>query len=183
EIRVNSSGFVISRTPATPCASRVGSLLSWLGMGSVSACISNTWRHDHSMYPTSERHTATRPMQITLLTACENSHVYGRGGRRLVVLPHVFPHLVMPVGPLVTALRAPVVQMMSNAAVPEDLGHAVARPAVLPRSTAGHEPDVATRVVMKIPCVTQVRHVVHRVIEIEVVVIHPVHRIPHVVDA
>ena len=34
----------------------------------------------------------------------------------LVVRADVFPHLVMPVGPFVTALRAPVVQMMSNAA-------------------------------------------------------------------
>src|SRR5215831_21057976 len=82
---------------------------------------------------------------------------------RLVVLPYVFPHLVMPVGPFVTALWAPVVKMMSDAAVPEDLGHAVGRAAVLPRAAAGNEPDVATRVVMKIPCVTQVRHVVHRV--------------------
>ncbi len=30
------------------------------------------------------------------------------------VRAHVFPHLVMPVGPFVSALRAPVVQVMSN---------------------------------------------------------------------
>src|SRR4029077_10380646 len=35
----------------------------------------------------------------------------------LIVLPDVLPHLVMPVGPFVSALRAPVVQMMSNAAI------------------------------------------------------------------
>ena len=34
----------------------------------------------------------------------------------LVMRPDVFPHLVMPVGPFVTALWAPVVQVMSNAA-------------------------------------------------------------------
>ena len=39
-----------------------------------------------------------------------------RGERFLVVCADVFPHLVMPVGPFVPALRAPVVQMMSNAA-------------------------------------------------------------------
>src|SRR6267378_7427899 len=101
----------------------------------------------------------------------------------LVVRADVLPHLVMPVGPFVPALRAPVVQMMSNAAVPEDLGHSVGRPAVLPRTTASHEPDVATCVVMEIPRVTLVGHIVDRVIEIEVVVIHAVHRIPHIVDA
>src|SRR5262245_15001663 len=102
---------------------------------------------------------------------------------RLVVLPYVFPHLVMPVGPFVSALWAPVVEMMSNAAVPEDLGHSVGWSAVLPRTTAGHEPDVATPVLMEIPRVTLVSHVVHRVIEVEVIVVHPVHRIAHIVDA
>ena len=38
----------------------------------------------------------------------------------LVVRADVFPHLVMPVGPFVPALRAPVVQMMGNAAVRQD---------------------------------------------------------------
>src|SRR5215475_7299915 len=103
--------------------------------------------------------------------------------RSLVVLPDVFPHLVMPVGPFVTALRTPVVQMMSNAAVPEDLGHSVSRPAVLPRTTAGYESDIATRVLMEIPRVTLVGHIVDRVIEVEVVVVHPVHRIPHIINA
>ena len=72
---------------------------------------------------------------------------------------------------------------MSNAAILEDLRHSVGRPAVLPRTTAGHEPDVATRVLMEIPWVTLVSHVVHRVIEIEIVIIHTVHGVPHVVDA
>ena len=67
----------------------------------------------------------------------------------LVVRADVLPHLVMPVGPFVPALRTPVVQMMSNAAIPQDLGHSVGRSAVLPRTTAGHEPDVATAVLME----------------------------------
>ena len=36
---------------------------------------------------------------------------------------------------------------------------------------------------MEIPGVTLVSHIVDRVIEVEVVVVHPVHGIPHVVDA
>jgi hypothetical protein len=89
----------------------------------------------------------------------------------------------MPVRPFVPALRTPVVQMMSNAAISEDLGHSVGRPAVLPRTTAGHEPDVATRVLVEIPRVTLVGHIVDRVIEVEIVVVHSVHRIPHIVNA
>src|SRR4030095_16387035 len=101
----------------------------------------------------------------------------------LVVRAYVLPHLVMPVGPFVPALRAPVVQMMSDAAIPESLRHSVGRPAVLPRTTAGHESDVATRVLVEKPGITLVGYVVDRIIEVEVVVVHSVHRIPHIVDA
>jgi hypothetical protein len=83
----------------------------------------------------------------------------------------------------VSALRAPVIKMMSDAAIPEDLGHSVARPAVLPWTTAGHEPDVATRIMVEMPGVTLVGHVVDRVVEVEVIVIHAVHGVPQVVDA
>src|SRR5436305_530668 len=106
-----------------------------------------------------------------------------RANNSLVVRPDVFPHLVMPVGPFVPALRAPVVQMMSYAAVPEDLGHSVGGPAVFPWTTPGHEVDIASRVLLEKPRLTMVRHVVHRVIDVEVVVIHSVHGVPHIVDA
>jgi len=95
----------------------------------------------------------------------------------------VFPHLVMPVGPLVSAFRAPVVEMMRNTAIPEDLGHSIGRPAVLPRTAAGHQVDIATRVMMEIPGVTLVGHIVDRVVEVEVVVVHAVHGVSHIVDA
>src|SRR5947207_12457851 len=91
-----------------------------------------------------------------------------------IVRADVLPHLVMPVGPFVPTFRAPVVQMMSNAAIPEDLGHSIGGAAVLPRTTAGHEVDVTTPILIEKPGVTLVGHVVHRVIEVEVVVIHPV---------
>src|SRR6266481_8413508 len=82
----------------------------------------------------------------------------GEANGFLVVRADVLPHLVMPVGPFVPALRAPVVEMMSDAAIPKNLGHSVGRPAILPRTTAGHEPDIATRVLMEIPWVTLVGH-------------------------
>ena len=73
--------------------------------------------------------------------------------------------------------------MMSDAAIFEDLGHSVGRPAVLPRTTAGHEMDVATPVLVEKPRVILVGYVVDRVIEVEIVVIHTVHRVAQVVDA
>src|SRR5256886_13037227 len=119
----------------------------------------------------------------TSSTCVKIGPIEGEAGGPLVVRADVFPHLVMPVGPLVPALRAPVVQIMSNAAVPEDLGHPVGRPAVLPRTAASHEPDVTARVLMEKPGITLVSHVVDRVVEVEVVVVHPVHGIAQVVHA
>src|SRR5947209_16215766 len=71
---------------------------------------------------------------------------------------------------------------MRNAAVPEDLGHPVSRGAVLPRTGAGHEVDVATPILLEEPRVVLVSHIIDRVIEIEVVVVDAVHGIAHVVD-
>src|ERR1044072_3025650 len=79
----------------------------------------------------------------------------------LVMLADVFPHLVMPVRPFVSALWTPIVQMMIDAAVPQDLGHSVGRPAGLPWTTPGGEPDIAARVMIEEPWVVLVRHVVH----------------------
>src|SRR4051812_33464426 len=79
----------------------------------------------------------------------------------LVVCAHVFPHLVMPVRPFVTALRSPVVQMMSNTAIPENLRHSIGGSAVLPRTRAGDQSDVATRVLLEVPGITLVSHVVY----------------------
>ena len=99
----------------------------------------------------------------------------------LVVRADVLPHLVMPVRPFVPALRTPVVQMMSNATARQHLRHSVGGATVFPRTTAGHEVDVATRVLVEKPRVTLVGYIVDRVIEVEVVVVHPVHRIAHIV--
>src|SRR5437764_13775853 len=83
----------------------------------------------------------------------------------------------------VSAFRAPVVQMMRYAAALEHLGHAVSRPGHFPRATARREVDVATPVLVEKPGVVLVGHVVDRVIEVEVVVVHSVHRVAHVVNA
>ena len=89
----------------------------------------------------------------------------------------------MPVGPFVPALRAPVIQMMRNSAARQHLRHSVGRSAVFPRTTAGREVDVAALVLVEKPGVILVGHIVDRVIEVEVVVVHPVHRVPQIVGA
>src|SRR3954452_24142698 len=101
----------------------------------------------------------------------------------LVVCADVFPHLVMPVGPFVSALWAPVVQMMSNATAVQHLGHSIGGSAVLPGTAAGYQSDVATRVLLEVPRITLVSHVVHRVVEIKIVIVHPVHGVSHVINA
>ena len=89
----------------------------------------------------------------------------------------------MPVGPFVPAFWAPVVQMMRYSAALEHLRHSVGRSAVFPRTTAGREVDVAALVLVEKRGVVLVRHIVDRIIEVEVVVIHPVHGIPQIVNA
>src|SRR5437763_16985190 len=65
--------------------------------------------------------------------------------RWLEVGTNVFPHLVVPIGPFVAAFRAPVVQVMSYARVPEHFGHSIGRAGHFPRAGAGGEVNVATR--------------------------------------
>ena len=45
---------------------------------------------------------------------CHSERCPDQANSSLVVLPDVLPHLVMPVGPFVPALGAPVIQMMRN---------------------------------------------------------------------
>jgi len=135
------------------------------------------------------RFTFTTPLNKYVISADFRSVADGTAsyeigiGMALVVRADVLPHLVMPVGPFVSAFRPPVVEMMCDAAMPEDLGHSVSRSAILPRTAASHEPYVTTRVLMEIPRVALVGHVVHRVIKVEVVVVHPIHRVSQIVNA
>src|SRR2546423_14057363 len=99
------------------------------------------------------------------------------------MLADVFPHLVMPVGPFVAAFRTPVVEVMWNAGAGEDFGHSVGGAAVFPGAGAGREVDVAGGELLEEPGVGLVGHVIDRAVEIEVVVVHSVHGIAHVVDA
>ena len=107
----------------------------------------------------------------------------GTPAATLEVGADVLPHLVMPIGPLVPAFRTPVVQMMGNPAAGEHPRHFVGRAAVFPRATAGGQVDVAAPVLLEEPGIILVCHVVDRVIEVKIVVVHPVHGIAQVVHS
>src|SRR5688572_32179069 len=119
--------------------------------------------------------------QIRRGKTCAARTIMDWAGRlSLVMLAHVLPHLVMPIGPLVSAFRTPIVEMMSNPPAREHGGHLVGRAGHFPRATASREVDVTTPILLEMPRVVLVGHVVDRVIEIEIVVIHPVHRIAQI---
>ena len=90
---------------------------------------------------------------------------------------------MLPIRPVVSAERTPVVQVMPHAAAREDLRHPVRFAAVLERTGPGREVDVAARQVAERPGIVDVGHVVDRVVEVEVVVVGAVHEALHVVDA
>src|SRR5256885_4818572 len=73
--------------------------------------------------------------------------------------------------------------MMSDPPAREHGGKLIGRPAVFPWAATGREVDVATPVLVEKPGIVLVGHIVDRIIEIEVVVVHPVHRVAHVVNA
>src|ERR1700722_566121 len=96
---------------------------------------------------------------------------------------YVFAHLMLPIRPVVPALRAPVVQRMPDALARKDLGQPIRRPAVLPLTCAGADMDVARGQLSQDPWVVQVSQVIHGIVEIKIVVVHPIHEVSHVIHA
>src|SRR6266404_5142537 len=95
----------------------------------------------------------------------------------------VFPHHVLPVRPVVAAFGAPVIERMANAFPAKNLGQAVRRPGVFPLPGAGGDMNVAGGKLLVYPGIAQVGEVVDGIVEIKIVVIHPVHEIFQVVHA
>src|SRR5206468_11291455 len=73
--------------------------------------------------------------------------------------------------------------MMSNPPAREHGGKLVGRAAVFPWAATGREVDVATPVLVEKPGIVLVGHIVDRIIEVEVVVVHSVHGIAQIVNA
>src|SRR5260370_5622408 len=90
---------------------------------------------------------------------------------------------MLPVRPVVAALRAPVVQRVTDTFAGENFGEAISRPAVLPLTRAGAEVNVTTCDLVIEPGIAGVRKIVNGVVEIKIVVTHPVHEVSQVVHA
>src|SRR6266704_1646625 len=98
-------------------------------------------------------------------------------------LGHILPHLVPPVRPVVTALGTPVVERMAYALAGKNFGEAVRGAAVLPGARAGGDVDIARGNLLLKPQIAHIREVIDRIVEIKIVVEHPVHEISQVVHA
>src|SRR5260370_37211782 len=72
---------------------------------------------------------------------------------------------------------------MADAFAGENFGEAVGRPAVLPGTRTGADVNVATCDLVIEPGIAGIRKVINGIVEIEIVVVHPVHEVPQVVDA
>lgn len=95
----------------------------------------------------------------------------------------VFAHLVLPEGPVVAALGAPVVEGVANALAGEDFRKAVGGAAILPRAGAGGDVNIARSKLAENPGIVKIGEVVDGIVEIKIVVVHAVHEIADVVDA
>src|ERR1700738_4949101 len=89
----------------------------------------------------------------------------------------VFAHLVLPIRPVVAAFGAPVVQRMANAFGGEDFGEAVGGAGIFPLAGAGGDVNIAGGELAEEPGIAQVSEVVDGIVEIKIVVVHPVHEI------
>ena len=94
----------------------------------------------------------------------------------------VLVELLLPERPVVAAVGAPVVDRVADAARPQHARELVGRAGVLEGAVAGDEPDVVLRQLLQVPGIAQARHVVDGVVEVEVVVVVPVHEAAQVVD-
>src|SRR5467141_4955814 len=72
---------------------------------------------------------------------------------------------------------------MADAFAGENFREAVGGSAVLPRTGTGADVNVTTFDLLIEPGIARVREVIDGIVEIKIVVVHPVHEIPQVVDA
>jgi hypothetical protein len=95
----------------------------------------------------------------------------------------VFAHFVFPVGPIVAALRAPIIDRVADAFSGEDFGESVGWAAVLPLAGAGDQANVATGQLIVKPGIGKIGEIVDGIVEIEIFVVEAVHEITEIVDA
>src|ERR1700741_5133372 len=83
----------------------------------------------------------------------------------------VFAHHVLPVGPVVAAVGAPVVERMADAFAGEDFGQAIGRAGIFPLAGAGGDMNVAGGELLVDPGIAQVGEVIDGIVEVKIVVV------------
>src|SRR5208337_2033911 len=94
----------------------------------------------------------------------------------------VFAHLVLPERPVVAAFGTPVVHGVTNPFAGQHFGQAIGGGAIFPGTGAGDEVDVAGVVLLEIPAIGEIGEVIDGIVEVEIVVVHPIHEISQIVD-
>src|SRR5277367_573231 len=118
---------------------------------------------------------------LPLLRKHRGCHISLPGLGKLEKAGDVLAHLVLPIRPVVAPLRAPIVQRVPDAFPGEDLRQPVRRPGVLPRPAPRGDVNVAARQFSVNPRIAQALQVIHRIVEVEIIVIQSVHEISQVV--
>src|SRR5229473_8021337 len=96
---------------------------------------------------------------------------------------NIFAHLVLPVGPVVAAHGAPIVERMAKVLVGEDAGEMIGGTGVLPLAGARRQVNITGPELVVNPRIGKILDVVDGIVEIKIVVVHAVHKIAKVVDA
>jgi len=128
----------------------------------------------------------TSPGDIAMKYICvahEQANYFQISGIALKQARHVFAHLVFPIRPVVPAFRTPVVQRMPDSLARKNLGQAVRGAAILPLAGTRAEVNVAGGKLSQNPGIAQIRQIIDWIVEIEIVVVHPVHEIANVVHS
>src|SRR5580704_2636543 len=124
-----------------------------------------------------------RPAHSLAPTVAEQSRLSDFSESVLEKPANVLAHLMLPIRPVMPALRAPVVQRMPNSLAGEDFGQSISRAAVLPLTSTRADVNVARGELSQNPWIVQVSEIIHRIVEVEIVVVHSVHKVPNVVHA
>ena len=80
------------------------------------------------------------------------------------------------------AFGTPVVHGVANPFAGQHFGQAIGGGAIFPGTGASDEVDVAGVVLLEIPAIGEIGKVIDGIVEAKIVVVHPIHEIPEIVD-
>src|SRR5690348_457155 len=146
------------------------------------------WRPGHRKRPLPTRPPRPGVTPLILSTGRQDSIEKSSAAElpnrvKLEQAEYIFAHLVFPIRPVMAALRAPIVERMANALAGKHFGEPVGGAAVFPGAGTGGKVDVAGGDLLVEPWIAHIREIIDWIVEIEIVIVHAVHKIAHVVHA